>query len=140
MTALTADACHREVAALHDFFAAWFQGQLANTEANFARFATAMHPDFHIIAPNGELTALSDLLARLRTAYGRQPTIEIWTTNHRCHFQFGEQALVSYEEWQSDGSTRTGRLSTALLQLDATAPAGIRWLHVHETWLPVRAE
>lgn len=139
MTALTAAACRQEVEALHDFFAAWFQGQLPATEANFARFAGAMHPDFHIIAPSGELTALPELAARLRTAHGRQPTIAIWTTNHRCHFQFGDQALVSYEEWQSNGATRTGRLSTALLQLDATAPAGIRWLHVHETWLPSQA-
>jgi len=136
MTTLTAEACRTEVEALHDFFAAWFQGQLANTEANFARFAAAMRPGFHMIAPSGQMTDLPELLIRLREAHGRQPTIQIWTTNHHCHFQFGDHALVSYEEWQSNGTTRTGRLSTALLQLDATAPAGIRWLHVHETWLP----
>lgn len=136
MAELTVSQCQQEVEALHHFFAAWFQGNLAATEANFARFATAMHPDFHIVAPSGQMMALPALLARLRAAHGQQPTIQIWTTHHRCHFQFGNHALVSYEEWQSDGATRTGRLSTALLESDTTAPTAIRWLHVHETWLP----
>lgn len=47
-----------------------------------------------------------------------------------------KHVLVTYEEWQRHALASmppdNGRLSTALFD----CADGLRWLHVHETWLP----
>ena len=45
-------------------------------------------------------------------------------------------ALAVYEEWQNGPEGESAWTSSALLRRDPTAPGGIRWLHVHETYLP----
>jgi hypothetical protein len=49
--------------------------------------------------------------------------------------------IMTYEEWQhTDISTTTGRVSTVLFQVIADEQEKdrerLKWLHVHETWLP----
>ena len=43
--------------------------------------------------------------------------------------------LVTYEEWQDEGSGERGRISSALFRSRVGTPNGLEWLHVHETWL-----
>lgn len=135
MTISLADGM-REISELHDFFQAWFTGSIPNDEANFQRFAAVMDPAFVIIGPDGLLTELSTLVDRLAGAYGRFPGIRIWTENHRLHHQHGDLLLCTYEEWQEAPAATTARLSSVLFLQDEATPNGVRWLHVHETWLP----
>jgi hypothetical protein len=44
-------------------------------------------------------------------------------------------ALATYRELQTRDGVATVRLSTALLVANDDAPAGLSWVHVHETWI-----
>ena len=48
-------------------------------------------------------------------------------------------AIVTYEEWQTFEGVEKGRLSTAVFERHPAMPNRVRWLSVHETWLPPAA-
>ena len=75
------------------------------------------------------------LLAGLRSAHGTRPGARIWTTNVQLHQQNGDLTLLSYQEWQVIAGVQTRRQSSVLFGARASAPNGIEWLHLHETWL-----
>ena len=64
------------------------------------------------------------------------PPFRIWIESFQPRLVAGNLALVTYEEWQEVEGRVTGRLSSALFREMETAPKGVEWLHVHETWLP----
>ena len=137
----------QEVLDLHAFFQDWFQGLLPKTDESFARFADVMDPDFHIISPAGRLTSIKDLGPGLRGVHGKwrrasneADASRIWIENIQVHELAGDLALVTYEEWQVAEGPAKGRLSTAVFRRDPQTPNGVRWLHVHETWLPADDE
>ena len=139
--------CTQEVIDLHQFFQDWFQGVLPKTDHAFARFAGVMDPAFHIVTPSGRKISIDTLGPGLRQAHGTWTRdsdegqgSRIWIKNTEVRPLTEELALVTYEEWQTRTGTTKGRLSTAILQRDPEAPNGVRWLHVHETWLPERNE
>lgn len=128
----------QEIKALHQFFQDWFNGTLPRTEESFVRFSSVMGSDFEIVSPQGQLVARSPLLERLEAAHGiyRDQPCRIWVENPRVRQVAADLWLATYEEWQDrEGQTR-GRLSSALFQARSTAPNGVIWRHVHETWLP----
>ncbi|MEM6792441.1 MAG: DUF4440 domain-containing protein [Acidobacteriota bacterium] len=134
--------CAQEVEDLHRFFHDWFVGVLPDTEEAFERFATVMSEGFVIVSPSGNVTERADLLGRLRQAHGSAAAsegggIKIWIRNLKVRRTLDDLAVVTYEEWQQRGEEQaTGRVSTALLRNAEGKPAGVEWLHLHETWLP----
>ena len=132
---ITLTQCEAEIQRLHDFFQDWFTGAVAESDAQFQRFAAVMDPAFVIIGPNGVLTALPALTKGLRGAHGKQPAIRIWTKHHQLRQQVGDVVLCTYEEWQETADGTTARLSSALFRTVHAAPHGVVWLHVHETWI-----
>ena len=130
------EVCRKEVNDLHQFFEDWVSGALPKTEESYARVQQALSDDFAIVGPDGRLTQRDPLLNGLYAAHLGRPNFRIWIENYQLHPQLGELAIVTYEEWQEIEGEVTARLSTAVFQQDAAAPNGVRWLHVHETWLP----
>jgi len=132
------DICRTEIRELHEFFQDWFLGRLPAGDESFQRFARAMDPAFTMITPAGALVDLADLTARLRQAHGSRAdsgfTIRVRPVSV-LKLDDG-LALAVYEEWQSGPEGESAWTSSALLRRDKTAPGGIRWLHVHETYLP----
>lgn len=135
------DACRQEVHDLHAFFTNWFTARVPDTDDVYARMASALHPDFALVSPGGELTAAAPLLAQLRSAYGcfaetlDEFRIEV-AAIHGAAVADGV-LLMTYEEWQTGTAHGTrGRQSSALFLADERAPNGVVWRHVHETWLP----
>lgn len=133
-----AQLCATEVEELHQFFHDWFVGELADTDEAYARLADALAEDFAIISPSGQVSRRDSLLEQLRGSHasGKERGVKIWIRGFEMRHEFGDLAIVNYEEWQEIGNSRTGRVSTATLQRDESAPSGIKWLHLHETWLP----
>ena len=132
---LTLAACTREVIGLHDFFQAWLEGSLPATDAVFARFLAATDPAFTLISPDGAAAGREATAAWIRAAHGTRRGVRLWTDEHRLCAGGADWALVTYREWQTNGGATTLRLSTALLLTDASAPNGLSWAHVHETWI-----
>lgn len=123
--------CFGEVARLHDFFQAWFRGDLGLED--FAQCEAALSDGFTIVTPGGELIRRDELLAALRRHCGREPgdfTIE--TVGRVCHRADGVH-LVTYDEHQT-GPRSTIRVSTAAI---TETGEGFSWHSVHETWVTV---
>lgn len=134
--------CIAEIRRLHVFFVDWLGGALPNTSRAFDRCAGALAEGFVIIDPRGQATARATLLEQLKGAHGvhgdADPPFAIRIENPRLVHRWADHALFSYEEWQ-DGARgaqgTTGRLSTAFFARERSAPAGVLWLHLHETWI-----
>jgi hypothetical protein len=126
----------REVEELHEFFQKWFNGEVPDTDASFERFAGVLAPTFHIISPDGTVHDKASTLPVVRGGHGRGG-MRIWIRNYEHRLLIGGSvAMATYEEWQETEEGTRGLLSTALLEQADGTPNGLRWLHVHETWLP----
>lgn len=131
------DRVEREIAELHTFFQEWFRGVLPDTDAAFARFERAMAPGFVIVTPDGRALDRATILGAVRSGHGRDTTARVWTEDARVLHTVGGAVVATYVEWQSLGvEPPRARLSTVVLEPDLDAPGGLRWVHVHETWLP----
>ena len=91
------------------------------------------------MAPDGVLTERAALLAKLEAGHGGNDQFEIGIRNFVTRHQWDDYCLVTYEEWQKDRGVASARLSSALLRAAPDVEEGVRWLAVHETWLPGKA-
>lgn len=124
-----------EIEGLHAFFVDWFGGTLARDrfEADFVpRFAE----DLIFIPPAGRLLGYPDLEDGIRSGYGSNPDFRVRIRNVVVRRVFEGKVLATYEEWQRNAIASTppdnGRLATVLFEQGDR----LRWLHIHETWLP----
>ncbi len=134
-SSITGTACAREIQELHDFFQAWLEGSLPATDTAFGRFTQATAAGFTLIGPDGSVAGADETAAWIRAAYGTRHGFKLWTDAHTLRAAGEDWALCTYREWQTRDGETTVRISTALLVADATAPTGLSWLHVHETWM-----
>lgn len=131
----TLATCRSEIEDLHAFFAGWYTGEIDRDA--FDRFERALAPDFEMVTPDGSRHDRPAVLDAVRDSYGRDAPgeFDVEIRNVERVAALGEHALVRYEEWQWTPDDETGRVSTALFREDGTAPHGVAWLDLHETWL-----
>ena len=126
----------REIAELHTFFQDWFRGVIPETDAAFARFERAMAPGFVIVTPDGRALDRATILGAVRRGYGRDKSALVWVDDARVLHTIGGSIVATYVEWQSlAGAEPRARISTVVFEPDRDAPGGVRWMHVHETWI-----
>ena len=130
------DDVSAEIERLHQFFIDWFNGVVPKTEEAYASFRAATAKDFVIVTPHGTTIPIDALANSLFEAHNQRPGLDIKVKNMQVLHQMGDYCLATYEEWQlekgeADGK---GRVSTVLLSKNESAPAGLLWHHVHETW------
>ena len=125
----------REIVELHQFFEDWFCGRVELSEECFARFTSVTAEEFHLISPSGVMIDRSQALPWIWEMHGTRPTTRMWVDKVQVISRCTGCRVAVYEEWQESPDERTVRLSSALLEDDADAPNGLRWLHVHETWI-----
>ena len=136
------DRFAQEVIDLHVFFEDWFGGYCENSEEVFAeRLLDRMHGDFNIILPGGMMIYGANFWPEFRKLYGSNPDFHISIRAIQQHPLPGDSIyLVNYQEWQRNAlqskPENNGRLSSAVFVDDKDAPNGVKWFHVHETWLP----
>jgi hypothetical protein len=127
-----AELAAREVVALHEFFVAWFRPGPA---PDFRACEGAFHPDFRMVTPEGRMLGRAEIIQGIQASRGRLAaslTIEI--LDIRTLWQEGDAALLAYIEQQYREGRTTRRRSSALLLRAASAPRGILWRHLQETW------
>ena len=124
-----------EVVALHDFFVGWFSGKLA-TDAFETQFLARFDEDFILIPPAGIVLPLQDFKTVFFDAHGSNPDFRIAIRNVRLRRLMGGFVLATYEEWQRNALASeppdNGRVASVVF----AASSPLKWLHVHETWLP----
>jgi len=118
-----------EVRELHAFFERWYTGVADRRE--LARL-DVLADSFVMIGPDGRESDVQQVRASIEAAYGRRPTtFRIRNVAVRPNAPVG-----IYEEWQTAEGITTARISTAVMAPAADMPNGLRWTHLHETWLP----
>ncbi len=123
-----------EVERLHDVFTAWFRG---DDSATLDPVRDALAPSFVIVSPRGTVADRNATLTGLASARGTWGTTDmIEIENLVVRQRTATTVLATYEEWQSRAGSRKGRVSTVMFAVDRDRPGELRWLHVHETWLP----
>ena len=127
-------AAEEEVLARHRFFVRWYTGQAAGDDLD--RSARLFAPDFRIVGPDGSETDGRAVVAELMQRRGlRPPQFAIRIQIRDSHMIGAHSALVLYDEHQSGDGPTTARRSSAIFSGAADLPEGVRWRHLHETWL-----
>lgn len=121
----------REVDELHEFFQALFHGQIDSLDRADAGFG----PDFTFVGPDGSLADRGQILQMLESGRGHSSQLRISVEAHRTIVETDALIVGEYIEVHevSDGGNR--RRSTVVFDVDPEGPNGVRWRHVHETWL-----
>jgi hypothetical protein len=127
-----ADKAEAEVRRLHAFFVAWFRGEAAD----FSDCERAFAGDFRMVTPDGAVharTAVIDRLRAARASTGGDFAIEI--AEPRLAWRGDEAVLLEYVERQHRDGQATARRATGLFTEAISAPGGVLWRHVQETWI-----
>jgi hypothetical protein len=129
--------CRHEIEQLHQFFADWFNGDLAKTEDAFDRLTTVLAEKFALVGRDGSVTDRDALVEGLWEAWGTRgggdDEIEITVDEIRLRHSEEGLHLATYIERQRVGADANARRSSVWFRSFADAPNGLEWLHVHET-------
>jgi hypothetical protein len=129
-----AELARDEAVALHAFFVAWFLDQ--DDAPDFETCERAFAPDFRMVTPDGTAHDLAETLARLRAARGTaKPGFRIDVLDPRPVWIGDGAVLLEYVEQQYRDGRSTRRRSTGMFTLDPSAPRGVKWRHLQETWI-----
>ena len=125
----------REVEALHEFFVAWFLGRNL-ADLDFSLVERVLAADFRMIAPDGSAVDRRAVIAALCDRKGTAPDdFAISILDLRPVWQAKEAVLLEFVERQYRGGRTTQRQSTALFTAESSAPRGVVWRHLQETWV-----
>lgn len=129
------ERAEKEVIALHDYFQQWFRGEIANDADNQARFTNSFDPLCELVSPSGNIDTFLALRQRFLAAHGKFPDAKVWVSSFVPVNVMPDRILVKYKEWREiDGETNV-RMTTCLFSKDDSAPNGVKWTYIHETWL-----
>lgn len=137
-------AIRDEIDDLHRFFQEWYLGERPKTDEEFARVVGALSDSFSLVTPGGVTIERDELLGLLREAHGERSgeQFRIWVRAVQLRDELGDRLLCSYEEWQETEDGVSARLSTAWFTVrpgEGATRERLRWVRVHETWMPGRA-
>jgi uncharacterized protein (TIGR02246 family) len=123
-----------EVVNRHHFFVEWFTGRAP--EAAMLASARAFAPDMRMIEPDGGMIGVEDIRSMVEGARGKRPAdFEIRVELIEARRIGEDAALVIYDEHQVIDGQKTARRSSAVFSADASAPEGVVWRHLQETWI-----
>ncbi|MBL0371988.1 hypothetical protein JJB09_08105 [Rhizobium sp. KVB221] len=129
------DRASAEIIALHRFFVAWFD-KVTSADADFSRFDQSMGDGMQMIAPSGAILdrqALVGYVRDCRDTFDGDFSIDI--SDIRPVWESDDAIVVSYIEKQQRKGVKTARRATALFTKSSSAPSGVEWRHLHETWM-----
>jgi len=129
------DKCTKEIIELHRFFEEWFNAPEREAEVSLDRVEKALDYNFLIISPKGNRSDKQTLLQNLEKAKGSWNGERIAIKNIDVREVADGLCVAVYEEWQGMPGEMNGRLSSAIFRRAEEAPAGVKWVHLHEVWI-----
>ena len=129
------DRARAEIIAFHQFFVAWYDAPTADN-TDFDRCEQAFGQGFQMIPPTGRVfdrAATIELIRSNRASFNGDFSIEI--ADICPAWEASGAILLTYIEKQERRGVRTARRVTALFTESSSAPHGVEWRHLHETWM-----
>jgi hypothetical protein len=129
------DRASAEIIDFHRFFVAWYDAATADT-TDFGRCEQVFGQGFHMIPPTGrvfERDATIELIRSNRASFNGDFSIKI--EDIRSGWEAADMIVVTYIEAQVKGGKSSRRQASALFTSSSSAPNGVEWRHLHETWL-----
>ncbi|TPL84820.1 DUF4440 domain-containing protein [Mesorhizobium sp. B2-3-14] len=124
-----------EVVALHRFFVDWFVASRAD-KVDFGRFEAVMGEGLTMIAPGGQILDRDAVIDHVRSSRATcDDGFAISIEDIRPGWQNGDTIVVLYVEAQLRAGKHSRRQSSAVFTTRSSAPNGVQWRHLHETWL-----
>jgi hypothetical protein len=124
-----------EIVAFHRFFVKWYDAATADA-VDFGRCEQVFGRDFHMIPPSGRIFSRAEAIELIRSnraSYNGDFSIDI--EDIRPGWEAGDAIVVTYVEAQSRAGKKSRRQASALFTASSSAPEGVEWQHLHETWL-----
>ena len=126
-----------EVVGLHRFFVDWFVAARADT-VDFSRFEDVMGEGLTMIAPSGQILDRDAVIDHVRSSRATcDDGFAISIEDIRPGWQTEDTIVVLYVEAQLRAGKHSRRQSSAVFTTSSSAPNGVEWRHLHETWLQV---
>jgi hypothetical protein len=126
----------QEVVALHAFFEAWLRE--GDQPMDFSEVEAAIGRDFRMISPDGTIEEREAVVLWVKNSRGsRGPDFTILALDPHPIWSGDGAVLLEYTEQQYRAGKTTRRRSTALFLANPSAPRGVEWRHLQETWLDV---
>ena len=124
-----------EVIDFHRFFEAWYDAATAD-HTDFGRCERTFGQAFHMIPPTGRIfdrAETIELIRANRATFQGNFTIEI--SDIRASYETVDTIVLTYVEAQTRAGKYSRRQASALFTASSSAPNGVEWQHLHETWL-----
>ncbi|QPC94343.1 DUF4440 domain-containing protein [Mesorhizobium sp. INR15] len=126
-----------EVVDLHRLFVDWFVAARADT-VDFSRFERVMGEGFGMVTPDGQVLDRGAVVDHVRSSRAAcDDGFAIAIEDIRPGWQDGDTIVVFYVEAQLRDGKANRRQSSAVFTTSSSAPNGVQWRHLHETWLQV---
>ncbi len=124
-----------EVLDFHRFFEGWYDAATADG-VDFGRCERTFGRAFHMIPPTGRVfdrAETIELIRANRATFQGNFTIEI--SDIRATYETADTIVLIYIEAQSRAGKYSKRQASALFTASSSAPNGVEWQHLQETWL-----
>ena len=124
-----------EIIAFHEFFVGWYDAATADL-TDFGRCEQVFGEGFQMIPPTGRVydrAATIALIRDNRASFDRDFSIDI--EDIRAGFQTEDAIVMTYVEIQCRRGVWSRRQASALFTTSSSAPWGVQWRHLQETWL-----
>ncbi|GAA2413362.1 hypothetical protein GCM10010191_23860 [Actinomadura vinacea] len=122
-----------EIVQHHRFIESWLRGE--ENPSDVSAFLDRHTPDFTWYDPDGssaDRTALADVMTK---AHGSAPGLVLEIRAPRVLLDRDGLVVATYEEHQRTPGSSTARRAVAIFVPEAGARNGLRWRHLHETWI-----
>ena len=129
------DRVSTEIVELHVFFVDWYDKSTCGS-TDFSRFDRVMGPGMRMIPPSGDMLDRDAVVGYVRDNRGTfdgDYAIEI--ADIRPAWEANGAIAVTYIEKQQRRGISTARRASALFTESSSAPNGVEWRHLHETWM-----
>ncbi|GAA4912873.1 nuclear transport factor 2 family protein [Streptomonospora salina] len=129
------DACAAEIERLHRVLQGWLSGAVPCSAEEFAAFSDAHIPEFTLITGDGAELTRDQVIGSVRSAHGSAERLRIRTHGTRLAAADTRLLVASFTEQHSGTPDARSRRCTAVFERDPSAPHGLRWRHLQETYL-----
>ncbi|MFG3704716.1 hypothetical protein ACGF7U_08265 [Micromonospora sp. NPDC047670] len=122
-----------EIVQHHRFIESWLRGEA--DPADIRPFLDMHTPDFTWYDPDGSLKTLPDMAPMMKEAHGAAPGLVLEIRDRRVLLDEDGMVVAAYEEHQRTPTSSNARRAVVIFASAPDARNGLRWRHLHETWI-----